>query len=258
MNAYKGYLIDLDGTIYRGSEPIPEAIEFVKQLKEKGIPYLYVTNNSTTTPEKVAERLERMGAPAAPENVLTTSQAAARYISSQKPNATVYYIGEEGLKIALESEGLIYQEEHPDFVIVGLDRQVTYEKLEKACFAIREGAQFVSTNSDVALSTERGLAPGNGALTALISTSTQKSPVFIGKPEAVILEEALVALNLAKSDVIMVGDNYHTDILAGLNAGMATLFVNTGVTSLDELTSFDRKPTYVVHSLSEWTILTPK
>ena len=254
MHTYKGYLIDLDGTVYRGTEPIPEAIEFVKKLKEKDIPYLYVTNNSTTTPEKVAERLEGMGAPATAENVLTTSLAAARYISSQKPGAAVYYIGEEGLKVALENEGLIYQEENPDFVIVGLDRQVTYQKLEKACLAIRAGARFVSTNSDVALSTERGLAPGNGAITALISTSTQTSPVFIGKPEAVILEEALVALKLSKSDVIMVGDNYHTDILAGLNAGIDTLFVNTGVTSIDELTSFDRKPTYVVHSLSEWKI----
>jgi 4-nitrophenyl phosphatase len=255
MKAYKGYLIDLDGTVYRGTEPIPEAIEFVKKLKEKGIPYLYVTNNSTTTPEKVAERLDRMGAPATAENVLTTSQAAARYISNQKPNGTVYYIGEEGLKVALENEGLTYQEETPDFVIVGLDRQVTYAKFEKACFAIRAGSQLVSTNSDIALSTERGLAPGNGALTALISTSTQTNPVFIGKPEAIILEEALVALNLSKSDVIMVGDNYHTDILAGLNAGMDTLFVNTGVTTLEELASLERKPTYTVHSLSEWNVL---
>lgn len=253
MAGYKGYLIDLDGTVYRGNEPIPEAIDFINELKNKGIPYLYVTNNSTTTPHKVALRLQNMGAPAAVENVLTTSQAAARFISQRKPGATVFFIGEEGLKLALEEEGLVLSDEKPDFVVVGLDRQVTYEKFSKAALAVRAGATFVSTNSDVALVTEKGLEPGNGSLTALVSTTTGVDPIFIGKPEPIIVEQAIKQLKLSKEECIMVGDNYHTDILAGINAGCHTLFVSTGFTPLEELNSFGEQPTYILNTLKEWT-----
>ncbi len=253
MKSYKGYLIDLDGTVYRGLEPIPEAIDFVNQLKEKGIPYLYVTNNSTTTPDQVALRLNNMGAPAEAKDVLTTSQAAARYISQKKPGGSVYFIGEEGLKVALADEGLIIQDEKPDFVVVGLDRHVTYEKFSKAVLAVRAGATFISTNPDVALITEKGLEPGNGALTALVTTSTGVQPIFIGKPEAVIVEQAIDYLGLKKEECVMVGDNYHTDILAGIHAGCDTLYVSTGVTPKGALQGFDSQPTYSLDSLKEWT-----
>lgn len=254
MKSYKGYLIDLDGTVYKGNEPIPEAIAFVNELKDKKISFLYVTNNSTTTPEKVAERLQGMGAPATKEDILTTCQASASYIADKKPGGTVYFIGEEGLKYSLENQGLIFQDEHPDFVVIGLDRQVTYEKFTKACLAIRNGAHFISTNSDVAFPTEKGLAPGNGALTALVSTSTGVLPVFIGKPESIIVEEGLKKLGLPKSDCLMVGDNYHTDILAGIRADVDTLFVSTGVTLWDELEKQNQQPTYRIRSLKEWMI----
>lgn len=253
MSGYKGYLIDLDGTVYRGNEPIPEAIDFINELKNRGISFLYVTNNSTTTPEKVALRLQNMGAPATVENVLTTSQATARFISQRKPGATVCFIGEEGLKLALEEEGLVIDEHNPDFVVVGLDRQVTYEKFSKAALAVRAGATFISTNSDAALVTERGLEPGNGSLTALVSTATGVDPIFIGKPEPIIVEQAIQQLNLSKEDCIMVGDNYHTDILAGLKAGCDTLFVSTGFTPVEELTAFNEQPTYILNTLKEWT-----
>ncbi|WEG13777.1 TIGR01457 family HAD-type hydrolase [Pullulanibacillus sp. KACC 23026] len=251
---YKGYLIDLDGTIYKGNEPIPEAIAFVKELESKKIPYLYVTNNSTTTPEKVAERLQKMGAPADKEHVLTTSQASASFIAGQAPGASVYYIGEEGLKIALEEAGLQVVEEAPsDYVVIGLDRGLTYEKLTRACLAIRGGAQFVSTNSDVALPTERGLALGNGAITESVSVSTGVAPIYIGKPESIIVDEALKRIGCQKSEVIMVGDNYDTDMLAGIRAGVDTLFVSTGVTKVEELNQFDEQPTYSLTSLKEWS-----
>lgn len=254
MSAYKGFLIDLDGTIYRGNEPIPEAIEFMKRLKAEQLPYIYVTNNSTTPPQKVAERLERMGAPATSENVLTTSLAAASFISAQKRAASVFYIGEEGLRVALEEEGLHVEEENPDYVIVGLDRELTYEKLTKACLAIRKGARFVSTNPDVAFPTEKGLAPGNGALTSLITASTGVKPVVIGKPESIIMEEAIRKMGLAKSDCLMIGDNYHTDILAGIHAEVDTLFVATGVTLLEDLKQQVQQPTHIVTTLEQWKL----
>lgn len=254
LKQYKGYLIDLDGTMYKGKEKIPTAVHFVTRLKEKGIPYLFVTNNSTTTKEAVAERLKQFGVPAEPEDVLTTSMATAQYIKSRKPDATVYHIGEEGLTQALKESGLTYEEESPDYVIVGLDRHVTYEKLAKACLAVRKGATFISTNPDRSLPTERGFLPGNGSITAVVTVSTGVDPIFIGKPEAIIIEQALETMKLPKDETLLVGDNYQTDILAGIHAGIDTLLVYTGVTTKDMLTGVKKMPTYEVATLADWLI----
>lgn len=254
MTSYKGYLIDLDGTMYMGKEKIPSAVQFVKRLKDKGIPYLFVTNNSTATKEMVAERLQNFGVPATPDHILTTSMATAQYIKQKNQHGTVYYIGEEGLKQALNEAGILYEEENPDFVVVGMDRDITYEKLAKACLAVRKGATFISTNPDRSLPTERGFLPGNGSLTSVVTVSTRIDPIFIGKPEAIIVEQALAKISLAKEEVLLVGDNYDTDILAGIHAGVDTLLVYTGVTTKDMLQSVEEKPTYEVKSLQDWTI----
>ncbi|MTT30666.1 TIGR01457 family HAD-type hydrolase [Terrilactibacillus sp. BCM23-1] len=253
MKHYDGFLIDLDGTMYRGTEKIEEAVQFVKKLKEKNINYLFVTNNSTRTKEVVAESLQQFGVPATPDDVLTTSMATAQYIKDENPNASVYFIGEAGLKQALEEVGLNYEEENPDYVVMGMDREITYEKLTKACLAVRKGAKFVSTNPDIALPTERGFLPGNGSLTSVVSVSTMVDPIFIGKPEPIIVEQALKKIGTAAERTIMVGDNYHTDILAGLRAGIDTLLVHTGVTTKEMLLAIEEKPTYALSSLEEWT-----
>src|SRR5574342_96014 len=252
MKKYKGYLIDLDGTMYRGSERIEAASDFVKRLIEAEIPYLFVTNNSSRTPAQVAEKLRSFDIPTTEEQVFTTSQATANYIYEQKPDATVYVIGEEGIQTAIEEKGLQFAGEDADFVVSGIDRGITYEKLAVGCLAVRNGATFISTNGDIAIPTERGLLPGNGSLTSVISVSTQTKPIFIGKPESVIMEQALKVLGTTKEETLMVGDNYDTDILAGMNAGMDTLLVHTGVTSVEKLTEYDVQPTHVVHSLTEW------
>ena len=140
MKEYKGYLIDLDGTMYKGTELIAEARDFVIKLKEKGIPYLFVTNNSTKTPDKVAEKLEAFGIPATEEQVFTTSQATANYLHERKANASAYVIGGEGIRHALLEKGFTIEEEDTDFVVVGLDQEITYEKLAKACLNVRNGA----------------------------------------------------------------------------------------------------------------------
>jgi 4-nitrophenyl phosphatase len=252
VGKYDTFLLDLDGTVYWGKEEIPEAVTFVKTLKEKGLRYLFVTNNSTRTKDAVADQLSGFGIPCTPDDVLTTSIATASYIKSRKPDAKVLYIGEQGLKQAMEQAGLVYEEEHPDFVAFGMDRQITYEKYEKACLAVRSGATFVSTNPDVALPNERGLVPGNGALTSVISVSTGVKPIFIGKPESIIIELALKKLGTTKERALMIGDNYDTDIMAGINGGLDTLIVHTGVTSEETLRSKSIQPTYSLKSLSEW------
>ena len=252
MKRYKGYLIDLDGTMYRGKEKIEAASDFVKTLAEVGIPYLFVTNNSSRTPLQVAKKLQDFDIPATEELVFTTSQATANFIYERKADASVYCIGEEGIRQALSEKKFAIAEDHPDYVVMGIDREITYEKLTKACLAVREGATFVSTNSDVALPTEKGFLPGNGSITSVVSVSTGVQPIFIGKPESIIMEQALKVLGTTKEETLMVGDNYDTDILAGMNAGLDTLLVHTGVTTKKSLKSYEQQPTYVIDTLEKW------
>lgn len=252
MKSYEGFLIDLDGTMYRGTEKINEAVAFVNELEKRGLPYLFVTNNSSSTPEAVAEKLISMAVSTTANHVFTTSMATAQYISETEKGKRVYMIGEEGLKVALLEKGFELVEEKADVVVIGIDRQITYEKLAKACLLVREGAQFISTNSDVALPSERGFLPGNGSITSVVSVSTGVQPLFIGKPESIIVEQARERLGTPKEKTLLVGDNYETDITAGIRAGIDTLLVHTGVTTKEQLPEKEIQPTYAVSSLKEW------
>jgi len=252
VKTYEGYLIDLDGTMYRGTECIAEAREFVKELHRRHLPYLFVTNNSSRTPAQVAEKLQSFDIPATEQQVFTTSQATANYIFEQKPDASVYVIGEDGIREALKEKGFTFAKEDAEFVVMGIDRSITYEKLAIACLAVRNGATFISTNGDIAIPTERGLLPGNGSLTSVVSVSTQVQPIFIGKPEKIIMEQALKVLGVPREKTLMIGDYYDTDIKAGMNAGMDTLLVHTGVTTKELLATYAEQPTYTVDSLKEW------
>ncbi|MCD8511039.1 MAG: TIGR01457 family HAD-type hydrolase [Bacillus sp. (in: Bacteria)] len=253
MRDYKGYLIDLDGTMYKGEEKIEAASHFIKALEKKGLPYLFVTNNSSRTPEQVADKLLGMDIPAGPEHVFTTSMATANFIAEKYGSETsVYMIGEEGLEIALQEKGFPLVEEGAQVVVMGIDRNITYEKLARACLEVRAGAAFLSTNGDLALPTERGLMPGNGSLTSVVEKSTGVKPVFIGKPEAIIVKQALEVLGTSLEETVMVGDNYDTDILAGINGGMDTIIVHTGVTLREHLKGVEVQPTWAIDSLDDW------
>ncbi|SER57430.1 4-nitrophenyl phosphatase [Gracilibacillus ureilyticus] len=253
MKAYRGFLIDLDGTVYKGTEKIAEAIDFVKELERRGLPYLFLTNNSTKHPSDVSDKLVSMGVPSTAEHVFTTSMATANYIKEQQADAKVYAIGEEGLHMAIEECGLKEVEEGADVVVMGLDRDISYEKLTKGALNIRAGARFIATNGDVALPTERGFLPGAGSLISVLSVTTGVQPKFIGKPESIIVEQALEVLGTSKEETLMIGDNYATDILAGINAGIDSLLVHTGVTTKADLDLIEVKPTFTINSLAEWT-----
>ncbi|MBU9713005.1 TIGR01457 family HAD-type hydrolase [Evansella tamaricis] len=254
MKDYKGFLIDLDGTMYRGEERIEAASHFVKKIRDKNIPYLFVTNNSSRTPSHVAEKLISMDIPSTPEHVFTTSMATSNYIKEKFPKGRVFMIGEEGLEDALRQYELklVDGDGEVDVVVMGIDRSINYEKLSKACLAVRSGALFLSTNGDVAIPTERGLLPGNGSLTSVVQVSTGVNPIYIGKPESIIVEQALDVLGTSLVDTVMVGDNYQTDILAGINAGMDTIIVHTGVTAKKHLLQLEIQPTWSIDSLDEW------
>lgn len=261
--SYKLFLIDLDGTMYRGTEKIEEAPIFIEQLRKSGQDFLFLTNNSTKRPEDVAHHLASFGIEVGPETVYTTSMATADFIHNRQANAKVYMTGEVGLKSALEEVGcqIVTTEEEAkeaDFVVIGLDREITYEKLALASLAVRGGATYICTNGDKALPTERGLLPGNGSIASVITTSTGVQPIFIGKPEALMINLILEEKGLQKEDLLMIGDNYDTDIMSGFNAGIDTAIVFTGFTSEEELKSKEHQPTYQWKNLLEWESITSK
>ena len=251
---YKGYLVDLDGTMYRGEAPIKEAAPFISRLKDKGIPYTFVTNNSTSSPKDVADKLvTQFGVPAEVVDVYTSSLATADYLKTL-PGKKVLVLGEKGLVQALTEAGFELTKENPDHVVVGLDRELTYEKCVEATLAIQKGATFIATNKDTNIPTERGLVPGAGSLVALLEKATKQVPTFIGKPEAVMMAGALKRIGLSKEEVVMVGDNYETDILAGINNGIDTLLVLTGFTAREDLERVEKQPTHIVETLDDWEV----
>lgn len=250
---YEGYLIDLDGTIYRGSEPIPAGRRFVEQLQALQIPFLFLTNNTTKTPETVANRLaNEFSIHVGPETVYTATLATIDYLNDANKGKKVYVIGEPGLIEPILAAGYVWEEETPDYVVVGLDTDVTYEKFVVATLAIQKGATFIGTNPDKNIPTERGLLPGAGSVIAMIEASTQQKAIYIGKPEAIIMEKAVETLGMEKANVLMVGDNYTTDILAGINNGIDTLLVLSGFTQKADVPTLPVPPTYLVDSLDEW------
>lgn len=251
---YKGYLIDLDGTMFRGEEIIDGAREFIDSLHHKTIPYVFITNNSTYSKEMILNKLNRLGIRASEQHILTSAMATAKMIKKSRKQARCFVIGEEGLARALKDENMILTDYECDYVIVGLDRQISYDKLAKACLLIRGGAQFIITNKDAAIPTEHGLLPGNGAIASTIEVSTGIKPVCVGKPEPIIMGEAVKMLGVPRQDVLMIGDNYETDITAGLKANMDTLMVLTGYSTVDDLKYVKNQPTYVRNNLKEWKI----
>ena len=253
---YRGYMIDLDGTMYRGKESIPAATKFIKRLQAQNIPFLFVTNNSTRTPQKIFENLaNNFDIHVSTANVYTSALATADYLADLDPDKRqAYVIGELGLKLALLNRGFQFNEDDPDYVVMGLDYDLTYHKLELATLAVRKGAKLIGTNPDSNLPSERGMIPSTGALVASVEYATQQKAVFVGKPETIIMEKALKKLGLNKDEVVMVGDNYNTDIMAGINFGIDTLIVYTGLSTPTDIAKTKRKPTHAVSSLTDWKI----
>lgn len=236
MERPQGFIVDLDGTLYRGKEALPFARGFLEAVKTSGAPFLLMTNNATRTPEEVAAHLNGIGIPAAPRDVFTAAQAAAAYLAEQGGGRgrRVFCIGERGLIAALEQAGHTLCEEGADYVVQGLDRSFDYGKLTKAMSLIRGGAVFVQTNPDKRLPVEGGFIPGAGSIGAAVAVAAGVEPVIVGKPSPIIMKYALERIGLPPSRVWMVGDNVQTDIAAGQAAGCRTALVLTGVSSKAE------------------------
>ena len=256
-SAVRGVLIDLDGVVYTGREPIPGAAGFLAEARRHGLPFLLVTNNSTASPEHVAERLLGMGIEVVPDEILTSAQAAAAYVRSRaQPGAAVRIVGEAGLRQAVVEEGLTLVDDGRvgslEWVIVGLDRGFDYARLTGATRAILAGAQFVATNADALLPVEGGqVIPGAGSIVAAIQTATGRAPVIVGKPEPGLFEHGLRRLGgLRPEAVAMIGDRLDTDVVGGRRAGLRTILVLSGVTTRVELDAGSTRPDAVAQDLA--------
>ncbi|MBF0786477.1 TIGR01457 family HAD-type hydrolase [Streptococcus sp. 19428wC2_LYSM12] len=250
---YTGYLIDLDGTIYKGRDRIPAGERFVHALQERNLPYLFVTNNTTRRPEVIQTMLrEEFNIETPIDTIYTASLATVDYMNQVGKAKTAYVIGEEGLKSAIFEAGYVEELDNPAYVVVGLDTDLTYEKLTIATLAIQKGAVFIGTNPDLNIPTERGLLPGAGSLIALLEAATREKVTFIGKPQAIIMDNALALLGTERGETLMVGDNYLTDIRAGIDNGFPTLLVLTGFTKPEEVGTLPVSPTHVLNNLDEW------
>ena len=252
----KGVLIDLDGVVYTGRIPIPGAAGFLAEARQRGLKFLLVTNNSTTSPELVAERLHGMQIEVSPHEILTSAQAAVGYVKLHaEPGARVRVVGEAGLRQEVEHEGFVVVEDgeaHADWVIAGLDRAFTYEKLANATRDIMRGAHFVATNADALLPVEGGeVVPGAGTMIAAIQTATAVQPVILGKPEPGLFEHGLRRLGgLAANEVAMIGDRLDTDVAGGRRAGLHTILVLSGVTTPAQAANAQPPPDAITSDLA--------
>lgn len=246
-----GYLIDMDGVIYRGSEAIPGAAEFIRYLQENGSPYLFLTNNSAYTPLDVVVKLRKFGIETSPEHVYTSAEATAEFVHRQRPNGTAFVIGEGGLLAALHDRDYAISRDKPDYVIVGEGRVLNFEMAEQAHRCIANGAHLISTNSDTWCPTDSGPRPGCGAIVALLESATGRRAYHVGKPNPFMMRMARKRIGLAANEVTMIGDTMETDIRGATDLGYRSILVLTGSTTRESLKDYPFAPTEVVESIAE-------
>jgi len=246
-----GYLIDMDGVIYRGGHLIPGADRFIIGLRKTGIPFRFLTNNSQRTRRDVATRLQRMGLDVEEEHVYTCAMATARFLAQQKPGGTAYVIGEGGLLTALHENGYAIVDRDPDYVVVGEGRTISFEMVEAALKMILGGAKLVATNLDPNCPTESGLRPGCGATVAMLETAGGVKAFSVGKPSPVMLRGARKELGLTTDETIVIGDTMETDILGGVQLGFKTILVLSGGTGRDDLDRYAYRPDKIVDSVAD-------
>jgi NagD protein len=253
-----GYLIDMDGVLYRGSELIPGADGFIRRLRERDIPFRFLTNNSQRTRRDVQTKLARMGIEVEEEHVFTCAMATARFLAGQKPNGTAFVIGEGGLLTALHQNGFAVVDHDPDYVVVGEGRTFNLELVEAAVRMLHQGAKLIATNLDPNCPTQNGLRPGCGALAALLETATGVKAFSVGKPSPVMMRAARKELGLTTDETTMIGDTMETDILGGVQLGFHTVLVLSGGTRAEDLERYAYRPEIVVDSLAEFSELLEK
>jgi NagD protein len=246
-----GYLIDMDGVMYRGAEIIRGADRFVAELRRRDVPFRFLTNNSQRTRRDVVAKLARMGIDVEENHVYTCAMATASFLERQKPGGTAFVIGEGGLLTALHQHGYAIVDHAPDYVVVGEGRTFNLELVEAAVRMILGGAKLVATNLDPNCPTASGLRPGCGAMVAMLETATGVKAFSVGKPSAYMMRAARKELGLSTDETTMIGDTMPTDILGGVQLGFHTVLVLSGGTSRESLRDYTYHPELVVDSVLE-------
>lgn len=246
-----GYLIDMDGVIYRGSTLIPGAARFISGLREANVPFLFLTNNSQRTRRDVATKLQRLGIDVEEEHVFTCAMATARFLARQKPRGTAFVIGEGGLQTALHNNGYAVVDKDPDYVVVGEGRTLNFEMVEAALGMIMGGAKLVATNPDPNCPTQSGMRPGCGAVVAMLEAASGARAFSVGKPSPVMLRDARKELGLTTDQTIVIGDTMETDILGGVQLGFKTVLVLSGGTRREDLARYAYGPDKIVESIAD-------
>ena len=247
----KSFIMDMDGVIFVGNKIIDGAKQFIEKLKENGSKYLFLTNNSSQTPLDLSKKLLVLGIDVTPERIHTAAQAVASFIESQKKGGSAYVIGDQGIFNALHDVGYHITEFNPDYVIMGDTRTYSLEMIQKACKFVNGGARLIGTNPDLTGPSDFGIVPSVGSLIAPIEKATGVKPYYIGKPNPLIMRTALRKIDSHSEDTVMIGDRMDTDIVAGIETGLETILVLTGVTRREEVERFPYQPTRICNSIKD-------
>jgi NagD protein len=247
----RSWLMDMDGVLVHEDHAIPGADRFLARLRELGLPFLVLTNNSIYTRRDLSARLRASGLEVPEEAIWTSALATARFLEDQRPGGSAFVIGEAGLTTALHSAGYTLAERDPDYVVLGETRTYSFERITQAIRLIAEGARFIATNPDTTGPTPDGPLPATGSVAALISKATGVEPYFVGKPNPLMMRSALNAIDAHSETAAMVGDRMDTDVVSGLEAGMHTVLVLTGSTQRAEAERFPYRPSRIVDSIAD-------
>jgi NagD protein len=247
----RSWLIDMDGVIVREEQPIDGSAEFLSRLRARSTPFLVLTNNSIYTPRDLAARLRASGIEVGEDNIWTSALATARFLDDQRPGGSAFTIGEAGLTTALYQVGYTQTERDPDYVVLGETRTYSFERITQAIRLIEGGARFIATNPDPTGPSPNGSLPATGSVAALISRATGVAPYFVGKPNPLMIRTALNRLDAHSETTAMVGDRMDTDVVAGLEAGLHTVLVLSGVSDAAEAARHPYVPSQVVDSVAD-------
>ncbi|HEX3290592.1 MAG TPA: HAD-IIA family hydrolase [Gaiella sp.] len=247
----ESWLMDMDGVLVREHAIVPGADRFIARLRERDLPFLVLTNNSMYTPRDLAARLLTTGLEVPEERIWTSAMATARFLEHQRPRGTAFVVGETGLTTALHASGYTLTERSPDYVVLGETRTYSFEQISRAIRLVAAGARFIATNPDPVGPTPDGPLPATGSVAALVSRATGVAPYFVGKPNPLMMRSALNAIDAHSETSAMVGDRMDTDVVSGLEAGMHTVLVLTGITTREEAERFPYRPSRIVASIAD-------
>ncbi len=251
FNQKHGFICDMDGVIYHGNQVLPGAAEFIQWLREEEKEFLFLTNNSGYTPRELQQKLARMGLDVSQEHFYTSALATAAFLKEQAPGCSVFAIGEAGLLNALYDAGITMNDVNPDYVVVGEGRAYSLDALTKAVNLVLGGAKLIGANSDVSGPIENGIAPACRALIAPIEMATGTQAYFCGKPNPLMMRTGLRLLNCHSEDAVMVGDRMDTDVISGLESGMSTVLVLSGISTAETLRTYAYRPTVVLDGVGD-------